>query len=85
MIQVNEANDKSKDYSLSNLLSWSVLWLGQLQDLGYIVKMIDGVKRGGELVSVIAPFAHCFNPYLKQAATNMIKVVSNAKMYTINH
>lgn len=79
MIQVNEAYEISEDYSLGNLLCWSVLWLGQLQDLGYIVKMMDGVKRGGELVSVIAPFAYCANPYLQQTATNMIKVVSNAK------
>lgn len=78
---MNEAHDKSKDYSLGNVLCWSVLWLGQLQDLGYIVKMIDGVKRGGELVSVIAPFAYCANPYLQQVATNMIKVVSHAKIY----
>jgi hypothetical protein len=39
--------------------------------------MIDGTKRGGELVSVIAPFAYCANPYLQQMATNMIKVVSD--------
>jgi len=52
-----------------------VLWLSQLQDLGCTIKAIDGVKHGGELVTVIAPFAYCANPYLQQMATNMIKVV----------
>jgi len=61
-------------------LCWSVLWLGQLQDLAYTVKMIDGAKRGGELVSVIAPFAYCANPYLQQMATNMIKIVSASNL-----
>lgn len=61
-------------------MCWSVLWLGQLQDLAYTVKMIDTDKRGGELVSVIAPFAHCANPYLQQMATNMIKVVSDGNL-----
>lgn len=54
-----------------------MLWLGQLQDLGCTVKMLNGVKRGGELVSIIAPFAYCANPYLQKMATNMIKIVSS--------
>lgn len=62
-------------------MCWSVLWLGQLQDLGYTVKLIDGGKRGGELVSLIAPFTYCANPYLKQMATNMIKKVINSRIY----
>lgn len=67
-----------------------MLWLGQLQDLGCTVKMLNGVKRGGELVSIIAPFAYCANPYLQQMAINMIKVVSGEYKicfvitYTIN-
>lgn len=57
-----------------------MLWLGQLQDLSYTVKMIDGAKRGGELVSVIVPFAYCANPFLQKMSTNMIKVVSDEKL-----
>lgn len=60
-------------------MCWSVLWLGQLQDLSYTVKTIDSAKRGGELISIIAPFAYCANPYLQQMATNIIKVVSVGK------
>uniref|UniRef100_A0A2H8TSH1 Gamma-tubulin complex component 3 n=1 Tax=Melanaphis sacchari TaxID=742174 RepID=A0A2H8TSH1_9HEMI len=83
--EVNEAYENSKQYSLGNLLCWSVLWLGQLQDLAYTVKMIDGTKRGGELVSVIAPFAYCANPYLQQMATNMIKVATRPLMMIMCH
>lgn len=43
--------------------------------------MIDDAKRGGELISIIAPFAYCANPYLQQMATNIIKVVSVEKIY----
>lgn len=80
---MNEAVENGKYYSLGNLLCWSVLWLKNLQDLSSIVKMIDNEKRGGELVSIIAPFAYFPNSYLQQLAMNMIKVVCDG--YPINN
>jgi len=39
-----------------------------------MVKMIDE-KRGGELISVISSFEYCANPFLKNLAIRIIKVV----------
>ncbi|VVC44645.1 Hypothetical protein CINCED_3A003530 [Cinara cedri] len=45
--------------------------------------MFDGTRRGGELVSIIVPFAYCANPYLQQMARNIIKVSTRPIMTMI--
>ncbi|XP_050438491.1 gamma-tubulin complex component 3-like [Adelges cooleyi] len=83
--EMEEACAKSKPYLLGNILCWSVMWLGQLQDLAYTVKVIEDAKRGGELVSVIAPFAYCANPFLQQMANNMIRIATKPLLMMMCH
>lgn len=46
-----------------------------LQDLCYLINMIDSKKRGGELVSIISLFEHSANPILRNMAKRIMKVV----------
>ncbi|XP_050527568.1 gamma-tubulin complex component 3-like [Daktulosphaira vitifoliae] len=83
--ELEDSCENSKSYFLGNILCWSVLWLGQLQDLAHTVKLIEDSKHGGELVSVITPFAFCANPFLRQMAINMIKIATRPLMMMMCH